>query len=159
MASGRGAASSETIQIKNRDEIGQLASSFNRMIQALRKSREELEEWGKTLEKKVESRTKDLKDACQKLEMTQAQLVQSSKLASIGELAAGMAHEINNPMNVIIGYAELLLDEIEPDTESYAYAQGIRGGRSKNQQHYQKSPDLCPAGQARVQQCLYPCSD
>jgi len=116
---------SETIQIKNRDEIGQLASSFNRMIQALRKSREESEEWGKTLEKKVELRTKDLKNACQKLETIQAHLVQSSKLASIGELAAGMAHEINNPMNVIVSYAELLLDEIMPNTEPHTYAQGI----------------------------------
>ncbi|MEW5800574.1 MAG: ATP-binding protein [bacterium] len=116
---------SETIEISNRDEIGQLASSFNRMVQALRKSREELEEWGKTLEKKVESRTKDLKDAYQKLETANAHLIQSSKLASIGELAAGMAHEINNPMNIVIGYAELLLDEVTPDTESSTYIQGI----------------------------------
>ncbi|MEW6378424.1 MAG: ATP-binding protein [bacterium] len=116
---------SETIRIENQDEIGQLASSFNRMIQALRKSREELEEWGKTLEKKVETRTRDLKDAYRQLEMTQGQLVQSSKLASIGELAAGMAHEINNPMTVIVGYSELLLDEVTPGTENHVYVQGI----------------------------------
>ena len=116
---------SETIQLKNQDEIGQLASSFNRMIHALRKSQEELEEWGKKLEKKVNERTQALKSAYQQLEKAQAQLVQSSKLASIGELAAGMAHEINNPMNVIVGYSELLLDEIGPGTQTHAYVRGI----------------------------------
>lgn len=116
---------SETITLANQDEIGQLASAFNEMILALRKSKQELEDWGKTLEKKVESRTKDLQEAYSQLERAQAHLVQSSKLASVGELAAGMAHEINNPMNVIMNYAELLQDEIKTDTEGYDYCQGI----------------------------------
>jgi len=116
---------SDTITIENQDEIGQLASSFNKMIQALRRSKEELERWGKTLEGKVKSRTKELQEAYRQLEMAQVHLVQSSKLASIGELAAGMAHEINNPMTVIINHAEILLDEFKHNEEISEYCQGI----------------------------------
>ncbi|MGA1875715.1 MAG: ATP-binding protein [bacterium] len=116
---------SDIITIESQDEIGQLASSFNKMIQALRKSKEELENWGKILEGKVKSRTKELQVAYRQLEMAQVHLVQSSKLASIGELAAGMAHEINNPMTVIINHAELLLDEFKGNEEISEYCQGI----------------------------------
>jgi two-component system NtrC family sensor kinase len=53
----------------------------------------------------------ELREAKKKLEETQAQLVQSEKLASIGQLAAGVAHELNNPMSGIMGFTQLLLDD------------------------------------------------
>ena len=67
----------------------------------------------------------DLKKAYKDLQSTQAQLIQSSRLASMGVLAAGVAHEINNPMNTIINYAGLLEDELDPKTEHANYVQGI----------------------------------
>jgi signal transduction histidine kinase len=65
-----------------------------------------------------------LRQGMRKLEETQAQLVQSAKLAAVGELAAGVAHEINNPLTSIIGFTRLLLedlateDPIRPDLET-----------------------------------------
>jgi signal transduction histidine kinase len=53
-----------------------------------------------------------LRQGMRKLEETQAQLVQSAKLAAVGELAAGVAHEINNPLTSIIGFTRLLLDDL-----------------------------------------------
>jgi PAS domain S-box-containing protein len=67
----------------------------------------------------------DLKSAYKDLQATQAKLIQSSRLASMGVLAAGVAHEINNPMNTIINYAGLLEDELASGTEHASYVQAI----------------------------------
>lgn len=81
-------------------ELGELANAFNDMTMNLKKARVELEDWGKNLETKVEERTRELK-------AIQAQLVRSEKLASLGELVAGIAHEINNPLTGIMVFASL----------------------------------------------------
>jgi two-component system, NtrC family, sensor kinase len=91
-----------SIPIRTEGEIGQLASSFNQMTLDLRKLDEKLLEWGKTLEQKVEQRTEELRQA-------QNQLIQSEKSASLGKLAAGVAHEINSPLTGILTYSSLLL--------------------------------------------------
>jgi two-component system NtrC family sensor kinase len=92
------------VKIKSTDEIGYLATSFNQMTEKLKAANTELVGWGKTLEKKVQERTREL------IEM-QANLIQSEKLASLGKLAAGIAHEINNPLGGILIYSHLLLEE------------------------------------------------
>ena len=69
---------------------------------------EETKRWSEELERKVQERTQELRAA-------QEQLLQSEKLASIGQLAAGVAHEINNPMGVILGFAQGILKTLSED--------------------------------------------
>ena len=83
-----------------RDEFGDLCQSFNHMAHNLAQAQYELREWGNTLEQKVTERSEEMKGM-------QAQLVQSAKLASMGELVAGIAHEINNPLGGILMFSSL----------------------------------------------------
>ena len=99
---------SHKVNINLKDEIGQLASSFNQMTDDLNKANQKLIQWGKTLEKQVEERTKKLKEM-------QDSLIQSEKLASLGKMAAGIAHEINNPLTSILINSHLLLEKTDDD--------------------------------------------
>lgn len=93
------------VDVDCRDELGALAESFNQMTRHLREANEKLVEGAKTLEWKVEERTQELREI-------QSHLIQSEKLASIGKLAAGIAHEINNPLGGILIYSHLLLEDV-----------------------------------------------
>ncbi len=103
---------SHKVEVTSSDEIGYLADSFNKMTTDLETANAKLIDWGKTLEKKVEERT-------QELTKMQAHLIQSEKLASIGKLAAGVAHEINNPLGGVLIYSHLLLEDTEKDSLQY----------------------------------------
>jgi two-component system NtrC family sensor kinase len=100
------------LEIPQRDEIGNLASAFNRMTANLVQANENLVQWGQTLGHRVEERTRELREA-------QDALVRSEKLASLGKMAAGVAHEINNPMTSILLNVHLLLESSPPQGEPF----------------------------------------
>jgi len=76
----------------------------------------ELNNHKQNLEKKVQQRTKDLKDSLEELKIAQNHLIQSQKVASLGTLASGVAHEINNPLNFISG-GTYMLEDIKQEIE------------------------------------------
>ena len=110
------------VTIQSNDEVGMLSHSFNTMIKHLKKMEEAQRQAHLMLEHQVDVRTKALQGQVKKraeaeaelrhtyevLKNTQAQLVQTGKLASIGELAAGVAHELNQPLMVIRGNIQLI---------------------------------------------------
>ncbi|MGH1571862.1 sensor histidine kinase [Methylobacterium sp. P31] len=104
---------SERIVIRTGDEIETLAQRFNLMASRVQDSYE-------TLEAKVEERTRDLNQSLDDLQKAQSRLVQSEKLASLGQLTAGIAHEIKNPLNFVNNFASLskeLVDELRDALE------------------------------------------
>ncbi len=114
------------VRVSTRDEVGELATSFNVMVQRLKESRQEIEEWNRTLERRVEERTRSLQHAQKALEgvndqlvqalselrETQDQMIQTEKLAAVGQMASTMAHEIKNPLTGIRAALEVVVSEL-----------------------------------------------
>jgi two-component system NtrC family sensor kinase len=88
------------------DELGEVATSFNRMTEGLARAQQEITDWGHTLEDRVEQKTRELEGA-------QRAILAREKMASLGRLAATVAHEVNNPLAGILTYARLTLKRLE----------------------------------------------
>lgn len=111
---------------------------------ALQQARDQLTKANQTLEQRVAERTQALSDTLERLKATQAQIIAQEKLASLGALTAGIAHEIKNPLNFINNFAELsvelaaeLLEELDTykdkiDAESRSYIEDIFRDLSQN---------------------------
>jgi two-component system NtrC family sensor kinase len=87
----------EQMAVDTGDELGELASAFNRMTQIIKHNKE-----------------------------MEANLAQQGKMASLGVLSSGVAHEINNPLGVILGYASYIEGKISPDDPNYNYIHEIK---------------------------------
>ncbi|MGD8644576.1 MAG: cache domain-containing protein, partial [Chromatiales bacterium] len=112
--------------IESDDELGELASQFDDMLDRLQEHSRRLEEAAEQLEVKVQKRTAELSSRNEELEQTvrllretRRQLVTAEKLAALGELTAGVAHEINNPTAVILGHLDLLVSELGDAAEPH----------------------------------------
>lgn len=119
------------------DEIGILAKSLNQLIQWISSYTQQLEIARQTLEQRVQERTTELALSNQKLQQTlqelgktQTQMLQSEKMSSLGQMVAGIAHEINNPVSFVYS-------NIPP---AQTYAQDLLGLLELYQQHYPHPP-------------------
>lgn len=96
------------IPINTKDEIGLLASTFNAMATDIKAYRKKLEAWADELQSEVDKKTREITEAHE-------QMVGAEKLASLGRMAAGVAHELNNPLTGVLTFAHLLKDRTPKD--------------------------------------------
>ena len=93
-------------KVTSGDELGQFAAAFNAMVEQLQRSRAEVQDYSRSLEQKVAERT--------------AELQQADKMASLGQLAGGVAHELNNPLGSILMNVNLVMETLDPASEGYS---------------------------------------
>jgi len=111
--------------LASRDEVGELAREFDSMLDSLEENQQRIQFAADELERKVAERTIELSDKNKRLEQTitllretRQQLAMAEKLAALGELIAGVAHEINNPTAVILGNMDVVMQELGNDAST-----------------------------------------
>lgn len=107
------------IPIRSRDELGVLAESFNEMTEELQRARNEIVEWTRTLEERVDQKTNELQRA-------QRNMIHVEKMASLGQLASTVAHELNNPLEGVLTYAKLLKKKLGAENLPPGHAEEIQ---------------------------------
>jgi two-component system NtrC family sensor kinase len=98
------------LTIQSRDELGKLSQAFNTMGAEVERRDAEIRAWNEDLQKRVEERTRELKEA-------QEQVLQSKKIAAVSALGAGVAHEINNPLSAVLGMTQILERRLQKEAD------------------------------------------
>lgn len=123
------------IDVTTKDELGDLADAFNHMTADLRHARQEANQWSQQLEQKVVEKTSELGRA-------QRQVMLMDKMASLGKLAATVAHELNNPLGGILNYAKLVERVVRDETLDEAGKQEVMRYLAAIQQESRRSGDI-----------------
>jgi signal transduction histidine kinase len=108
------------VSIRFREIIGEVRQNAQQVMQVTEEKRQQALNQQKILEQEVKKQTADLTETLQNLKSTQSQLIQSEKMASLGELTAGIAHEIQNPLNFVNNFSEVnkeLLEELKDEVD------------------------------------------
>jgi two-component system, NtrC family, sensor kinase len=99
----------EVVEIDRRDELGALAASFNHMAREVRRRDAEIRSWNEQLTRRVEQKAAELR-------LAHDQIARGRRLAALGSLGAGVAHEINNPMTAVVGLVSVVRKNAGPDS-------------------------------------------
>ncbi len=97
-------------EVESKDELGKFAEAFNHMAREVRRRDEEIRGWNAELQARVEGKTAELKAA-------QDQILRTRRLAALGSMGAGLAHELNNPLTAIGGIASILHQQLGSDSQ------------------------------------------
>jgi len=131
--------------------MNEVRTNANEILKITEEKKEILAHQNEMLEKQVEERTEELHQSLNDLKSTQAQLIQSEKMASLGELTAGIAHEIQNPLNFVNNFSEVsteLVDEMNIEMEkgnneeAKLIAQDLKENLEKINHHGRRAGDI-----------------